>query len=378
MTEKFLPINKPDFKAAIENNTSLSEDHKKFIQTLSEDELSDMFFAILQDPKNVSQIAGKLAKMGFSENNMAIEGETSNPGDHISISRWSKAATGSLIIPTRYDENGELEILCGKKRDLDAWVLPGGHYDLDLHKNLEHTLIAELMEETGIILLSDKFLPAINLTIEHQKDILPYNSIEEADDHFISEKFSWNLEAIISGARLGYKKRIVLAAYRVHFHDGAKLKPIAADDLEEISWFKIRDILPKYSTPQNDKQISLDKFPTGQFVAIRKTLERIKAMELSIKLSLEPKIEDLDYNLQYLKKLKSYAAKIEELYSLEEGVILNSSLTGPDCLEYTPRMLILHDLEPELKEGLYKLHPNDQKVLNLKIEKLLINPILNK
>ena len=271
--ESLISNNKPEIAKKLNSHVNIKQNLQELLENLNPEEISDIFFTILGKADNVSAISEKAALMGFAENNMIFKGKTDNPGDHISISRWAKAASGSLIIPLRYDSNGDPEILFGKKNGLDTWVLPGGHYELDEHKNLDHTLIAELMEETSIIPYSDKFLPYIKSTIEHIKDknILPYKTIEEARSSFVSYRFSCHLETILSGGDLGYNKRIILAVYSIIFHDGEYLQYRANDDIAELRWFPLKEIL----AGDKERNFSLSKLLPAHYKALKHTLTRM-------------------------------------------------------------------------------------------------------
>jgi len=238
--KKYLPRNKPEINEVLARNIKISQEQKEFLGSLSESEKTELFFTLLQDSKNVSNISTRINELGFDQNNIIFQGETKDPGDQLSICRWVKAASGSLIIPMRYGRDGQLKILFGYKEN--TWVLPGGHYELDEHRNLDHTFVAELMEETGIVPNIPEFQKYIEETLIHAKNILPYDSIISAGN-YVSNRFTWNLETVLSGAGLGYGKRIILAVYSIVFHDGDVLKSKAADDLEKLEWFSVSQIL---------------------------------------------------------------------------------------------------------------------------------------
>ncbi len=272
--KKFIPENKPNINQELDKSISLNSEQQDFINNLNPRDAAAAFFSLIKNPKNVSEIARLASEIGFSENNMIFDGESGNAGDHISISKWAKAASGSLIVPIRYDAKGEIEILFGRKKDIEIWVLPGGHYELDDHKNLDHTLVAELMEETGIIPNNDKFLPYINMTFDHAKDMLPYKNIEEARENFVSDRFTCNLETVLSGGDLGYKKRIILAVYSIVFHDGEKLNPEPNDDLKKLKWFPLKEIL----SGSVKEDFSLSKLTPAQYKAVKHVLERMNLL----------------------------------------------------------------------------------------------------
>jgi len=231
---------------------------------------AELFFSLLENPDYVSAISSHMVENGFSERNMVFQGNSNNPGDQISLSRWVKAASGALIVAMRYDINGQPEILFGRKKKSEIWVLPGGHYELDEHCNLEHSFVAELMEETGIIPHSPKLLPYIDATLSHAKDILPYDSIEAAKD-FVSERFSWHLETVLSGANLGYNKRIILAVYSIVFHDGNQLNFKAGDDLVALKWFNVKQII----AGDHESNFDLSKLAAAHYQAVKHVLLRM-------------------------------------------------------------------------------------------------------
>jgi len=276
MSKKFLPFNRPDVYSVLEKNIQLNVKQKDFLDSLSREELIDVFFIALSDPQNVTMLVERMIEMGFDQNNMIFDGISKKSGDQLSICRWLKAASGAIILVTRYNYDGELEILLGRNRDIkNLWVIPGGHYELDDHKNLEHTMIAELMEETGIIPLSDEFLPYIKSTLELQQSVLPYKSLDEAKE-FTSNKFFYNLENVISGVGLGYGKRIIQAVYRIHFHDGLKIKSQGSDDLEFVKWLKLRNILPIDQEAKTQEEISLNKFIPGHQMALKGIMKKLE------------------------------------------------------------------------------------------------------
>lgn len=268
---KYIPKEKHDLSEKLSEHVDLSIEHQNYLSKLAPEEIADLFFSLLKNRDNISAISQKMVDMGFEQNNLVFKGRSDIPGDQISFSRWLKAAAGSLIIPIRYDENNDIQVLFGKNVD-NIWVLPGGHYELDDHKNLDHTFIAELMEETGIIPYSEKFLPYIEATLSHAKDILPYGSVQEAGENFVSKRFSWVLETVLSGADLGYKKRIIIAVYSIIFHDGSKLQPRAADDLNKLQWFSLKQIIEG----DNKVGFNLSDLVPAHYDALKYSLTRLK------------------------------------------------------------------------------------------------------
>jgi len=265
--KKYIPEGKPEIADILANKLQLSTEQQQFLDTLSSEDKATLFFKLLADKGNVSEISKRIVDLGFDQNNLLFEGLSGAPGDQLSVCRWLKAASGALIVPMRYNKQGDLEMLFGKKGDI--WVLPGGHYELDEHRNLEHSFVAELMEETGIVPNNEEFQGYIAETLEHANHILPYNSVLEAGN-FVSNRFTWNLETVLSGANLGYGKRIILAVYSILFHDGDTLKARAADDLEALSWFSNQEIMAGNA----DKDFSLAKLLPAHYDAIQYVLKR--------------------------------------------------------------------------------------------------------
>lgn len=342
---KYIPA-KPQIAKAILRHIKPNADAASIIENLTPDDTAALFFEILQNKENVSHISQIMRNSGYAENNLTFPGETEKPGDELSLCRWVKAACGATIMVTREDKNGELEILFGNKNG--TWLLPGGHYELDDHANLEHTMVAELIEETGIILLSDEFRHYAHAAIEQEKDNLPYDSIENAPSQFIANNFVWEMVTVISGQALGWQKRHVGVAYRIHIYDGQNLKPIANDDLTDITWFKISKL--SFSTPGSDKESKKDIIHMGELLlghnqVVETAIRRIRALEIAKHLVKDHSLEDLDFYVQHLQNLKRYSYSIERKFNLPNGSILRNCLVGPDYKEYVPRAITLHKLQ---------------------------------
>ena len=310
-----------------------------------------VFFHLLQDPELVSELSSALAKVGYAQNNLLIPGAKGTVGDQIVLCRWLKAASGSMMMATRFDEAGELEILFGEKRDGGApfWALPGGHYELDNHANLDHTLVAEMMEETALIPYSQELLPYITATLEEARDLLPYKSIEDAPDNFISRDFSWELVTVVSGKRAHHIKRSINIGYRVHFHDGAKLEPKATDDLGRLKWFKLSQLSLEGEERLNEQRVNLNQMFYGNDMLILAALERTRAWQLYAQLQTGAGLEELDFFTLYVKQLMEFGEKLEQLYRLPQGSLLAQLQVGPQHASLLGRLEIFHELRPLLR-----------------------------
>ncbi len=360
---------------------------KERLKDLSAEEAGALFFHMLNTPEYVSQIAQIMASTGYAQRNMPFAGAKGTLGDEVILSRWRKAASGSIIIATRYNAGGELEILFGKKQVADFehpfWALPGGHYELDHHQNLEHTLVAELIEETGIIPLTDEFLDYIKATIEEEKDILPYNSVEEAGEEFISRDLAWELITVISGPKANWAKRSINVAYRVHFNDGDRLRPTGSDDIGELTWFPLSkieigdpDTHPK-GAPLEEDRVYLSTLHYGNDEAVEMTLRKIRALQLATKLAKDTSAEDLCFFFHYIRHLKSYSYTLEDVYGLKHGTILRNHIVGPKHNEYVERAFAMHNLLPHLEKDIHRLlHHKENTSLHLDIQKHLITPFI--
>jgi ADP-ribose pyrophosphatase YjhB (NUDIX family) len=357
---------------------------KELLSTLSKSQITQLFFTILQNPEQVSHISEAMVKAGFAQRNLSVSGVTGVEGDRVVLSRWRKAANGAAIIATRMNAVGELEILFGKKTWVTPaktfWSLPGGHYELDSHETLEHTLVAELMEETGIIPLSDEFMGYIEDTLKQSADVLPYSSLETAPTHFIARDVVWELIAVVSGDKAHHEKRCINVAYRVHFNDGDHLMPQGADDLGQLKWFKVSELEMSdgAGTEQfNENRVSLNRLMYGQDIMVEAMMRRLHAWTLCSQLVRTGRSDDVEFYVQYLQRLGGYAASIEKVYGLKSGAVLANYLVGSKHKEYIPRVLALHKIRMLLEKDLHALKAGAKTALALSIEREILTPFIS-
>ena len=378
MAAKFYDLD--DFVKKIEQRHQIDPKISAFLNSLDVSDKASLFFSIsiLKDPESISTISKSVAATGYSQQNLPFPGMKGTPGDEIVLNRWRKAASGSIIMPTRYNADGELEVLFGMKRgqgvDVDYWALPGGHFELDQHTNLEHALVAELIEETGIIPLIDEFRSYVEKTIADEKDKLPYNSIGSAPNNYISRDLVWDLVTIISGYEANITKHSINAGYRMHFNDGAHLKPEGNDDLGVLKWFKLSEI--EFGDEENypvgmpikENRVYLSSLLMGQGKIIEVAVRKIRAWEFCSILSKNAAIEDFDFFIQHLHNLRHYAGKIEKVYQLPQGELLRNCLVGSKYNEYIDRALLLHKMLPQMREEADKMLAGEKVGLNSLIE----------
>lgn len=351
-------------------------------ESLTPEEAAGRLFALLQRPEHVSEIAQWMIASGFAQRNLVFRGAAGTDGDQVVLCRWQKAASGAAIIATRQGAQGELEILFGRKQvtalAYPFWALPGGHHELDDHETLEHTLVAELMEETGIIPLADEFLSYIHATLQKNAGYLPYHSLADAQEHFIARDIAWDLVTVVSGDEAHWEKRSVNVAYRVHFVDGAHLRPHGSDDMGELAWFPLSHILMQDPDPEesfNPHRVCLNRLRYGQGRMIEAALRKIHAWTLCKTLVRSGSMEDFDFYMQYLKRLQNFSHTIEDIYGLQHGAVLRNCLVGPKHGEYIARAMALHKLRPLMEKELHRLKSaGTSSALGLAIERELLVP----
>lgn len=367
---------KPTTQQAMDNLPKPDAALAEMLSSLSIAEREAAFFHLLKDPALVSELSNALAKVGYAQNNLLIAGAKGSVGDQIVLCRWLKAASGAMMMATRFDEAGELEILFGEKRDANMvfWALPGGHYELDNHANLDHTLVAEMMEETALIPYSRELLPYITATLEEARDLLPYKTIEEAPDSFISRDFSWELVTVVSGKRAHHIKRSINIGYRVHFHDGAKLTPKATDDLGSLQWFKLSQLYMEGEEKLNPERVNLNQMLYGNDVLILTALERTRAWQLYARLQTNSGLEELDFFTLYVKQLMQFGERLEQIYGTPQKMLLVQLQVGPRHANLLERLEIIHELRPLLRQAV--LSPLDGYILHILVENRLF-PLLN-
>jgi 8-oxo-dGTP pyrophosphatase MutT (NUDIX family) len=378
------PINPERLQAITERLFPGSSSVHQMLNGISSEDAAALFFYILQNPSHVTNISKAMVDAGYAQRNLAILGKTGKEGDRIVLSRWPKAASGSAIIATRYNLQGELQVLVGKKippAQQPFWALPGGHHELDEHDNLEHTLVAELMEETGIIPLADEFMPYIQDTLAHAGEKLPYRSIQDAPAELVSNDLTWQLITVISGEKAHHEKRCINVAYRVHFNDGDLLQPRGSDDLGELKWFSLSQMRMFSEDPAvtfHEDILTLDTMRFGQGLMIETMMRSIHAWSLCMQLIRSGKIEDIEYYIRYLQRLTLYSEAIESAYRIRKGRILAEYMVGPRQNEYITRALALHGIRQYLERDLYKLKPGDGSALSALIERSIIHPFVTK
>jgi len=130
----------------------------------------------------------------------------------------------------RVTKGARMELLLCRKPNRTTWQLPGGFFDPILDKSLENTALRELLEECNV-----------------SADIVQYHGSYVVDD------FRYRKET----------DQIVTSVFECRWIEG---EPEAKDDIEEVKWFIIKDILEDLDMifPAH-KQIVINVIQNGNF-----------------------------------------------------------------------------------------------------------------
>lgn len=296
----------------------------------------------LQDEKTRQTFKAKLAELVPDQRDLLLPGMSKKAGDHIVIGHRPKSPVGVNMVITRYNEDGELELLLGYKEHKTGakpkeFVTIGGHYENARHQSIDEAITAELYEETGIALASPRFAHH-----NAHKDLSNENLISRS--HFLSK----------TGETVTRDTHKVIFYYWLHLNDGMKIQPEAADDVKGARWVKLSDI--ELTRPETDKtDIGFDNetiYLSDMQRAYRESIEACLRRINGRIIDKEP-LPGVPHNLEFYETL---AAKLAEEHNLPKGALLEEShMFGKQARTYVDRIKTI--MSAFIADGVYLEQP---------------------
>lgn len=322
---------------------------REAIERLPPDAAALEVLSLLRDPAVITHADQMLRTASPEEQDLLLHDASGEAGRHITLGRWPKPAVGvNMVITRQQDAGGAPEFLFGLKEGNggNRFVTIGGHHDREHGANLDMTIVAELFEETGLVLLSPRFERHINAYLRDQGSSLAQferthpdriSRAHHLDSLSVSETFTRNSSDSITG-------------YWLEMRGKTPLNPVAGSDVNGgLRWAQIADLRLQRPAAENpapllkldDAVIYVSDFDRSYREAIMGTVHRMRWREVS---------GDAHGKMHSLEFYEKVAKAVEDKHGLPGDSLLRDHLVGPTWNTYTPRVLALAEIIGEYAE----------------------------